>query len=83
MALAILVRMSDAASKKDATRKDAALEVTLPSDLAGSHALIEQLACTVDSQTDTIEQLHREKDELKLTLAACRLGSAPRTLLRW
>ena len=75
--------MSDAESKKDATRKDAALEVTLPSDLAGSHALIEQLACTVDSQTDTIEQLHREKDELKLTLAACRLGSAPRTLLRW
>ena len=48
--------MSDAESKKDATRKDAALEVTMPSDLAGSHALIEQLACTVDSQTDTIEQ---------------------------
>ncbi len=74
--------MSDAASKKDATRKDAALEVTLPTDLAGSHALIEQLACTVDShthtieqlactvdsQTHTIEQLHREKEELKLAL---------------
>ena len=76
MALAILVRMSDAASKKDATRKDAALEVTLPTDLAGSHALIEQLACTVDSQhntidsqTNTIEQLRREKQEIELTLA--------------
>ncbi len=49
-----MIGMSDAASKKDAARKDAALEVPLPTDLAGSHALIEQLACTVDSQTDTI-----------------------------
>jgi len=52
IACAIQVCVSDGANKKDAARKDAALEVTLPTDLAGSHALIEQLACTVDSQTD-------------------------------
>ncbi len=60
--------MNDGASKKDAARKDAALKITIPADLAGCHTLIEQLACTVDSQTDTIEQLHREKEELKLAL---------------
>ena len=65
----MLIGMSDAA------RKDAALRITFPKDLVGSHALIEQLTCTVDSQhntidsqTDTIEQLHREKEELKLAL---------------
>ncbi len=65
--------MSDAESKKDATRKDAALKFTMPGDMSGRKALIEQLACTVDSQhntidsqTGTIEQLHREKEELKL-----------------
>jgi len=51
--------MSDAESKKDATRKDAALKITIPADLAGCKALIEQLACT-------IEQLHREKEDLEL-----------------
>lgn len=61
--------MSEATSPKDATRKDAALSLTMPVDLAGSHALIEQLTCTVQSQTDTIEQLHREKQELELALA--------------
>ena len=60
--------MSDAESKKAATRKDAALKFTMPVDLAGCKALIEQLACTVDSQTGTIEQLHRDKEELKLAL---------------
>jgi len=57
-----MIGMSDAASKKDATRKDAALEVTLPTDLAGSHALIEQLACTVD-------ELRREKQKIELAFA--------------
>jgi transposase len=60
--------MSDAASQKDAARKDAALRITMPADLSGCHALIEQLACTVDSQTETIEQLHREKEELELAV---------------
>lgn len=41
----------------------------MPVDLAGSHALIEQLTCTVQSQTDTIAQLHREKEALELALA--------------
>ena len=68
LALAILARVSDTASKKDATRKDAALKFTMPGDMSGRKALIEQLACTVDSQTDTIEQLHREKEELELAL---------------
>jgi len=43
----------------DAARKDAAIRITFPKDLVGSHALIEQLACTVDSQTGTIEQRKR------------------------
>ncbi len=67
--------MSDAASKKDATRKDAALEITMPGDMSGRKALIEQLACTVDSQhntidsqSHTIDELRREKQELKLAL---------------
>jgi transposase len=61
--------MSEATQPKDATRKDAALSITMPADLAGSHALIEQLSCTVQSQTGTIEQLNREKKELELALA--------------
>lgn len=52
-----MIGMSNAASKKDA-----ALEVPLPTDLAGSHALIEQLACTVD-------ELRREKQEIELAFA--------------
>jgi hypothetical protein len=62
--------MSDAASKKDATRNDPALGITFPTDLTGSHALIEQLSCTVDSQHNTIEQLRREKQETELAFAA-------------
>ena len=53
----------------DAAGKDAALKITMPADLAGSRALIEQLACTVDSQTHTIEQLRREKQEVEVAFA--------------
>jgi transposase len=68
MTFAILFCMSDAANKKDAACKDAPPKITMPADLAGCQALIEQLACTVDSQTETIEQLHREKEELELAV---------------
>ena len=60
----------------DAAGKDAALKITMPGDLAGSHALIEQLACavdsqhnTIDSQAQTIEQLRREKQEVEVAFA--------------
>lgn len=53
----------------DAAGKDATLKITMPADLAGSRALIEQLACTVDSQTHTIEQLRREKQEVEVAFA--------------
>ena len=62
MALAILVRVSDAGTNEEATRKDAALRITMPADLFGCHALIEQLTCTVD-------ELRRAKQELELTCA--------------
>jgi transposase len=62
MAFAILFCMSDAASQKDAARKDAALKITMPADLAGCQALIEQLACTID-------ELRREKQEIELAFA--------------
>ena len=45
---------------------DAARNLTIPADLAGCQALIEQLACTLDSQHHTIEELRRDKQELKL-----------------
>jgi hypothetical protein len=71
--------VSDAADQKDAARMDAALHLSIPDDLPGCQALIEQLACTIDtqyntinSQTDTIEQLRREKQELELTLSCTR-----------
>ena len=48
---------------------DAALKITIPADLTGCQALIEQLACTVESQTNTIDQLRQEKEELELELA--------------
>jgi len=53
----------------DAAGKDAALKITMPADLAGSHALIEQLACTVHSQTHALEQLRREKHEVEIAFA--------------
>lgn len=61
--------MSGAARKKDATRKDAALRIMMPSDLSGCHALIEQLTCTVQSQTTRIDELVRRAQELELTCA--------------
>ena len=61
--------MSEAAKEKGAPRKDAALPITMPGDLPGCQALIEQLACTVDSQTQTIAQLRREKQEIELAFA--------------
>ena len=44
----------------------AARNITIPADLAGCQALIEQLASTLDSQAHTIEELRRDKQELKL-----------------
>jgi transposase len=73
---ATVIGVSDAANQKDAARKDAALPITRPADLMGCHALIEQLAWTVDSQHNTIdaqahtiEQLRCEKQELELAIA--------------
>jgi transposase len=51
--------MSNAVSKEDTSRKDAALKIKMPTDLAGCHTLIEQLTCTVAT-------LHRAKEELEL-----------------
>ena len=65
--------MSHAANNKDAARKDAALSITIPTNLSACQALIEQLACTVDSQhntihsqTNAIEKLRQEKQEIEL-----------------
>lgn len=41
----------------------------MPADLTGCHALIEQLALTVTAQTDTIDALRREKQELEVAYA--------------
>jgi len=49
--------VSDAANSKDA-----ALKITMPVDLAGCHALIEQLARTVDSQHNTIHSQNHTID---------------------
>ena len=46
----------------EAAGKDAALKMTMPVDLTGCHALIEQLTCTID-------ELHREKQEIELAFA--------------
>lgn len=68
MALAILVCVSDAGSKKDAARKDAALKITMPADLVGCRALIEQLTQTVDSQHHTIDSQHHTIDSQNHTI---------------
>ena len=52
--------MSDAASK------DAAFAITIPTNLTACQALIEQLACTVDSLTNANETLRQEKQEIEL-----------------
>ena len=46
-----------ARNDKDAARKDAALSITIPTNLTACQALIEQLACTVDSLTHALEKL--------------------------
>lgn len=44
--------------------------ITFPDDLTSCHALLEQLVGTINSQTNTIDELTREKQELKLAYAA-------------
>jgi len=46
--------------------KDAVIEITMPTNLTACQALIEQLACTVHSQTNAIEKLRQEKQEIEL-----------------
>jgi len=58
--------MSRAKDNKDAARKDAALSITIPTNLTACQALIEQLACTVDSLTNANETLRQEKQEIEL-----------------
>ena len=48
---------------------DATFNITIPNDLAGCRALIEQLAFTVTSQTSAIDVLRREKQELEVAYA--------------
>lgn len=43
--------------------------MTIPDDLASCQALIKQLALTVTTQTDTIDTLRREKQELEVAYA--------------
>lgn len=69
IACVILILVSDATRQQDTAGMDATPEIIIPDDLAGCHALIEQLTCTVHSQTDTIEQLRRAKVDLELALA--------------
>ncbi len=61
--------MSDAAKRQDAARQEGALQITIPADLVGCQALIEQLVCTVTTQANTIDELHRRKQELELAFA--------------
>ena len=44
--------------------------ITIPNDLASCQALVEQLAGTIGDQSNTIEELNREKEELKSAYAA-------------
>jgi transposase len=46
--------------------EDAATKIAKPANLSACHALIEQLSCTVDSQTNVIETLRQEKQEIEL-----------------
>lgn len=48
---------------------DATPEIIIPNDLAGCRALIEQLASTLTLQTNTIDVLRREKQELEAAYA--------------
>ena len=58
--------MDNAGRKKDSARKDVAIKITMPTNLTACHALIEQLACTVDSQANANEKLRQEKQEIEL-----------------
>ncbi len=49
-------------ARKESSRKDAALSITIPVNLTACQALIEQLACTVESLTNAIEKVRREKE---------------------
>jgi len=44
--------------------------ITIPDDLTSCHALIEQLAGTVEEQAGKIEALDREKQDLQLAYTA-------------
>jgi len=44
--------------------------ITIPDDLTSCHALIEQLAGTVEEQADKIEELNREKQDIQLAYTA-------------
>ncbi len=44
--------------------------ITFPNDLTSCHALLEQLAGTINEQTNTIDELNREKEEWKLAYTA-------------
>ncbi len=44
--------------------------ITIPDDLQGCQALVEQLVGTINLQTNTINELNREKQELKLAYTA-------------
>ena len=48
---------------------DAEIKITIPNDLAGCRALVEQLICTVNSQSNTVNELRRENQELELKVA--------------
>ena len=49
--------------------KDAATKIAMPASLKSCHALIRQLASTVDSQTQTIESLRQEKERMQAEFA--------------
>ena len=65
----ILVFVSDATRQKDAAGMDATLNITIPNDLAGCRALIEQLISAVASQASAMDVLRREKQELEAAYA--------------
>ena len=50
--------------------KDAATKITMPTSLDACHALIEQLASTVEEQNSTIEALRQAKERIAAEYAA-------------
>ena len=53
-----------------ANNKDAAIRIAMPTNLTACHALVEQLACTVDSQHNANEKLRRKIQDLELAFNA-------------